>query len=386
MLYAELTAPPPLVDRSERRAQSQRFRSAGSTRLARRPWRLGAVALATGAALIAAVLLNRSVLDAQPVLAIDLQPAGASLSCKLPISAVSNNDTTGFIVMDHGQATFQQVKTDGTTYIPGLGIWASVLPQMVAPDGRAFVSDRLDYARKHELITITDARGTRTLLDTKVPDELMAMAYTANGSILVTGPSNSPGDWRIELLDPTTGRLSPLPFAMPSAPIINGVRVGSLGFYDRNSNAIWSGFFQGDNSTIWSVDYATGGMTQWFNPSDGKGTAQVVATDKHGAPIIQLSTSDAWHTDAAHRNGIAMQTMLMTAPHRFTVLNQGHTGERGVAGAFSPLSATSGNSIWFATDDGAIWLYRAGEGLKQIASVHTRNSGAPGIAISGPCK
>ena len=385
LLYAELTAPPALVDWSERRTHPQRLRSAGSTRLVRRPWRLGAVALATGTALIAAVLLNRSLLDAQPVLAIDLQPAGASLSCKLPISAVSNNDTTGFIVIAHGQATFQQVRTDGTTYIPALGIWASVLPQWVAPDGHAYLSQKPDFTNHRVAITLTDARGTRTLLETSVPNEVMPMAYTASGSILVSVPPYGSSGW-IELLDPATGHLRPLPFAIPADRVIDGVRVGSLGNYDRNSNAFWGDFVEGDRSTIWSVDYATGRMTEWFNPSDGKGTAQLVATDVDGAPIIQLATSDAWHTDAAHRNGIGIETLLMTAPHRFTVLNQGRTGDRGIAGAFSPLSATSGNSIWFATDDGAIWLYRAGDGLKQIAAVHTRNFGAPGLAISGPCR
>src|SRR6202022_4919297 len=100
-----------------------RKRSAGWVR---RPRRVGAVAVAVVAALVVAILANRSPFAPQPVLAVQLQPAAASLVCKLPISALSEDHTTGFILMDHGHATFQPVKTKGTTYVPALGVWADV--------------------------------------------------------------------------------------------------------------------------------------------------------------------------------------------------------------------------------------------------------------------
>jgi hypothetical protein len=74
-------------------------------------------------------------------------------------------------------------------------------------------------------------------------------------------------------------------------------------------------------------------------------------------------------------------SLLLTHP---TVLNHGRAGDPGVAGAFPPLSATIDNQVWLASDDGAIWLYRTGVGLQQIAKVTTSNQGAPGLAISGP--
>lgn len=116
------------------------------------------------------------------------------------------------------------------------------------------------------------------------------------------------------------------------------------------------------------------------------GTAQFVGTDSQGDPLIQVAERDIWHTDPAHRAGIAIQTMLLTSAHHVIVLDHGRAGDPGVAGAFSPLSATRGSEVWLASDDGAIWLYRTGVGLKQIAKVTTSNQGAPGVAISGPCQ
>jgi hypothetical protein len=211
----------------------------------------------------------------------------------------------------------------------------------------------------------------------------------ASGSILVedfSRPAGSaPGplqNWNLKLLDPTTGSLQALPFSVPALGPGN-----SEAGYDRKSNAIWyMAFATNGSTTVSRFDMATGQMTEWFNSTDATGTAQFVGTDSQGAPIIQVAQGDIWHTNPAQRSGIGIQTMLLTSPHHITVLNQGHAGDPGVAGAFSPLSATMGNEVWLASDDGAIWLYRTGVGLQQIAKVTTSNQGAPGVAISGPCQ
>jgi len=335
-----------------------------------------------------AILANRSPFAPQPVLAVQLQPAGASLQCKLPISALSEDHTSGFIVMSHGHATFQPVQTKGTTYIPALGVWAGVLPQMVAPDGRAYVSENYTSAG-HLIISITDARGTRPLLDTTAPALIEPFAYAANGSILVQDHSRPAGSapgplpyWNLKRLDPVTGKLDALPVTVPALP-----RGDSEAGYNRKGNAIWYIAFAANGATTVSAfDMATGRMTEWFNSNDATGTAQFVGTDSEGSPIIQVAERDIWHTNPAHRSGIAIQTMLLTSPHHITLLNHGRAGDPGVAGAFSPLSATMGNDVWLASDDGAIWLYRTGVGLQQIAKVTTSNQGAPSVAISGPCQ
>jgi hypothetical protein len=389
-LYATVTAPPAPAAWSSstaRIAARPRIRSRGWVSGPR--W-VGAVAVAVAAALVVAILANRSPFAPQPVLAVQLQPAGASLQCTLPISALSEDHTSGFIVMSHGHATFQPVHTKGTTYVPALGVWADVLPQMVAPDGRAYISQSYTYTSPgHLTISITDARGTRKLLDTTEPNLIDPFAYMANGDVLVIDHSRPAGStpgplpyWNLKLLDPATGALRSLPFTVPALP-----RGNSEAGYNRNSNAIWYMAFAANGSTTISrFDMATGQMTEWFNSTDAIGTAQFVGTDSQGAPIIQVAERDIWHTNPAHRSGIGIQTMLLSTPHHITVLNHGRAGDPGVAGAFSPLSATAGDAVWLASDDGAIWLYRTGVGLQQIAKVTTSNQGAPGVAISGPCQ
>jgi len=386
-LYATVTAPPVPAGWTSSPARIASRPHIGS-RGWRGPRRVGAVAVAVAAALVVAILANRSPFAPQPVLAVQLQPAGASLQCKLPISALSEDHTSGFIVMSHGHATFQPVQTKGTTYIPALGVWAGVLPQMVAPDGRAYVSENYTSAG-HLIISITDARGTRPLLDTTAPALIEPFAYAANGSILVEDHSRPAGSapgplpyWNLKRLDPVTGKLDALPFTVPALP-----RGDSEAGYNRKGNAIWYVAFAANGATTVSAfDMATGRMTEWFNSNDATGTAQFVGTDSEGSPIIQVAERDIWHTNPAHRSGIAIQTMLLTSPHHITLLNHGRAGDPGVAGAFSPLSATMGNDVWLASDDGAIWLYRTGVGLQQIAKLTTSNQGAPGVAISGPCQ
>ena len=386
-LYATVTAPPVPAGWTSSPARIASRPHIGS-RGWRGPRRVGAVAVAVAAALVVAILANRSPFAPQPVLAVQLQPAGASLQCKLPISALSEDHTSGFIVMSHGHATFQPVQTKGTTYIPALGVWAGVLPQMVAPDGRAYVSENYTSAG-HLIISITDARGTRPLLDTTAPALIEPFAYAANGSILVEDHSRPAGSapgplpyWNLKRLDPVTGKLDALPFTVPALP-----RGDSEAGYNRKGNAIWYVAFAANGATTVSAfDMATGRMTEWFNSNDATGTAQFVGTDSEGSPIIQVAERDIWHTNPVHRSGIAIQTMLLTSPHHITLLNHGRAGDPGVAGAFSPLSATMGNDVWLASDDGAIWLYRTGVGLQQIAKLTTSNQGAPGVAISGPCQ
>jgi hypothetical protein len=388
-LYAAVEAPPP-----PKQWPSPPARIPARPRIASAGWRprqrrVGLVAVPLVVALVVVVLVNRSPFAPQPVLAVQLQPAGASLACKLPISALSEDHTTGFIVMDNGRATFQQVQTKGTTYIPALGVWADVLPQNVAPDGRAYFSQSYSYTTPgHLTIWITDTRGTRKLLDTAQPNLIQPFAYTASGSILVEDFSRPAGSapgplpyWNLKLLDPATGALRSLPFIVPALGPGN-----SEAGYNRNSNAIWYMAFAANGSTTVSrFDLATGRMTEWFNSTDAMGTAQFVGTDSQGSPIIQVAERDIWHTNPAQRSGIGIETLLLTSPHHISVLNHGRSGDPWVANAFSPLSATRGNEVWLASDDGAIWLYRTGVGIQQIAKVTTSNQGAPGVAISGPC-
>jgi hypothetical protein len=259
----------------------------------------------------------------------------------------------------------------------------------VAPDGRSFVSERFNQKTRHMTILITDARGTRPLLDSSMPDLIAPWAYTASGNILVDDYSRPAGSrpgplpyWNLKLLDPNTGVLEELPFRVPQLPMSPNSEAG----YNRYSNAIWYSVANASGgTTISRFDLANGTMTEWINSTDFKGTANLAAVDLHGSPIIQVAASDVWHTDPAKRGGIEIKTLLVSSPHTATLLNSGRIGQAGVAGAFSPLSATSAAGVWLASDDGAIWLYTSDRALQRVAKVTTSSRGAPGVAISGPC-
>jgi hypothetical protein len=391
-LYAEVAPPPAPKSWTGGRATQPRLRTLGG-------WRPGIRLtaprmVAVGAAIVVAVVATFVAVRPTTGVAVTVLPAGADLACRLPVSALSSDHTTGFVVLDHGQASFQPVQTAGTTYIPALRTWAPVLPQMVAPDGRSFVSQH--FSGGHTVISVTDANGSRTLLDTMTPINLFG--YSQMGILVIDmsrpagaapGPSPALG---LKVLDPTTGAPQPFPFAPPQLPLnpsrgtSSTLALSSSATYNRASNAIWllmGG--QGGGTTVSRYDLSTGRTIEWLDANDLRGTAEVVGADAQGAPIIQVAGSDIYHTDPAHRAGIPIQTLLVPAPHQIEVLNQGQAGAAGVAGAFSPLSVTDGTSVWLASNDGAIWLYRPASGLQQIAKVTTSNQGAPGVSISGAC-
>ena len=123
--------------------------------------------------------------------------------------------------------------------------------------------------------------------------------------------------------------------------------------YQRVGNALWLTAFEPGTDTVMisRYDLASGATTEWFDGAgDGHGHVEVVGTDAHGLPIIQLATTDLFHTDPAKRAGIGVRTLLLTAPHRATVLNQGQVGDAGVASDLSPLSVNDAGRIWLVTE------------------------------------
>ena len=348
--------------------------------------------VAAAAIIVIAAVVVVQVRRAATVSAITVSalPAASALTCSLPIAALSADQTTGFVVFDHGHATFQPAAPGGTTYVPALGRWVPVLPQRVAPDGRSYVEQ--DFSGDQTTIRVVDASGSRTVLRTARPFNVFA--YAAQGILLTDmspGPNGADGSLLLQLLDPATGSVRPFPFHAPPRP--GGVReVGesSTASYRREDNAIWmtAYFPSADRTVVSRYDLATGVTTEWFDgQADGKGHLEVVATDGHGHPIVQLADRDLFHTNPAQRSGVAQHTILLTAPHHETVLNEGRVGDRGVAGNLGPLSVNEGDRVWLAADDGTIWMYVPGSNLREMAKVvKTSAKGAPGVAISGPCR
>ncbi len=347
-----------------------------------------ALAAALAVAITAVFVLVRRDSAVTPLTAYGVGGAGG-LSCSLPIAALSADRTTGFIDLDHGHATFRPAPTGGTTYVPALGRWVDVLPQMVAPDGRSYVKQQFSGGRTS--VRIADAGGDREVLETRAP--INVFAFSPQGILLIdmTPPPGGPdGTLRLQVLDPATGVVQPWPFPPPQMGSVREAGGGSAAGYRRQDNAIWLTAYSPASSSalVRRYDLATGATTEWFDGrTDGPGHVEVVGTDGSGRPIVQLANTDLFHTNPAQRAGIAVRTILLTAPHALSVLNEGRVGSAGVAGNLSPLSVNDGDRVWLASDDGTIWMYRAASGLQEMARVvKTSTRGAPGVVISGPCR
>jgi hypothetical protein len=379
--WAAQVWPPATLARAPRRGRSRM--------LVRTP-----VALAVAAAVVLTVMVSRrggpapTPPSTQPAtLMVAVLPAGAALTCRLPISALSNDHTTGFITMSAGQGSFQpaQVSADAMTYLPALQRWVDVLPQFVSPDGTAYVTVG---GGASDAIHIVDAHGDRAV-PTHAPAGVFA--WTRRG-LLLLAPSDRPDPLHgetldLDLVDPTTGALTPLaPIQLPG---ISGAGGGSETGYVRAGDSVWTTAYDpgADATTVTRHDLATGQDTVWFDGrSDGHGHAQVVGADASGAPLVQLSDQDLFHSDPAHRAGISERILLLGGPHQATVLNEGTVGAPGVADDLSPESVTDGGQVWLAGDDGGIWVYTSGAGLREVAKVTTSTQGSPGVVISGPCR
>jgi hypothetical protein len=322
-------------------------------------------------------------------LSVSASPAATHLSCSLPIAVLSVSRTTGFIDFRHGQATFRAAAPAGTTYVPALGRWVPVLPQMVAPDGRSYVEETDTGGQT--IVRVVDASGTRIVLRTGRSDSVFGFA--PQGILLIHASDSFDGVLGLELLDPATGAVRPLPFPPPRMiPLGQGVR-SNVAAYRREDDAIWmtSYYPVPDATVVRRYDLATGVTTEWFDGrTDGNGHVVVVATDGHGQPILQVASADLLHNDPASGGsvnplGVEQRTVLLTAPHRQVVLNAGRIGEPGVAGTLGLLSANDGDRVWLAGNDGTIWMYMPGSPLLEAATVRTPAGGAPAVAVSGPC-
>jgi hypothetical protein len=378
-LFAEVPPPPAPAAWGPAPAPADR-----RSRYARRLALVAAAALIVSGTVVV-VQLRRT---ADVAIAVSALPAAATLNCRLPISALSADRTTGFVVFDHGRATFQRAAAPGATYMAALGRWVDVLPQMVAPDGRSYVDQ--DFANGQVTVRIVDASGARTVLRTSASTSVFG--YVRQGIVLLDMGSAGPADGilHLELLDPATGVVEPFPFPSPDVGAPSQSTGGTEAGLRPEDDAIWmTAYFPSSDSTVVRrYDLATGVTTGWFDGhTDGRGHVEVVATDGHGHPIVQLATSDLFHTNPARRAGIGQRTLLLTAPHHETVLNEGRVGDPGVAGNLGPLSVNDGDRVWLAADDGTIWMYLPGSGLQRMAKVvRTSDQGPPGVVVSGPCR
>jgi RNA polymerase sigma-70 factor (ECF subfamily) len=253
-----------------------------------------------------------------PALTVSALPGAGTLSCRLPISALSADHTTGFIVLDHGHASFTPVHTSGTTYVPALQRWVDTLPQMVAPDGRSYVIQQ--FGDGMTSIHLIDAARDRTALNTTAP--VNALAFIPDGILLedmspIAGEPIPSGTLHLELLDPATGTVRPFPHPLPSMGTGKAAGFSAEATYLRVGNAMWLTAYDpaADSATVGRYDMGSGATTPWFDGrTDGRGHVEVVGTDAQGRPIIQLAGTDLFHTDPAKRAGISAPAPRCASP------------------------------------------------------------------------
>jgi hypothetical protein len=386
-------APPPSLQRWFPTHGAAPVATGRPLRRGRRPVaaRVLAISVIAAVAVVATVITRgrpaTPIVPSRMALTVAVLPAGAQLRCTIAVSALSDVQATGFITFVGGRGTFHPVTTTGNTYIAGLRRWVETTPQMVAPDGRSYVTGSGDLT--HSQVQVVDAAGTHTVLSVN-RGFLSPLGFSPQGIVLLDtapGAGGPPAAMPISLLDPHTGAVRALP--LPDYPqVSSGAGTGGMTGYQAGTNSVWMQAYDSNSniSMVSRYDLVTGVTTVWFDGhTDGAGAAQPVAETGAGEPIIQLAGRDIEHIAPADRGGIDQRTLLMTSPHRAQVLNQGRVGDPGVADNLSPLSAIDGSSVWLAGDDGTLWRYAPADGLREMAAIRTSTNGAPGVSISGPC-
>src|SRR5438309_9485824 len=103
-LYATVMSPPPPAQWTSQLTRIPARPRIGLGAWVSRPRRVGAVAVAVAAGLVVAILANRSPFAPQAVLAVQMQPACASLGWKLAMPGPLVAGTTGVDVRGGGPA------------------------------------------------------------------------------------------------------------------------------------------------------------------------------------------------------------------------------------------------------------------------------------------
>ena len=378
-LYAAVTAPPLPLRVVSVTSMPQLQRHARP----RRRQTLLALAIATTAAvaLVATLLATRQLTTTQ-LLSVRVLPAGADLSCTLPIVALSADQPRGLIVLRNGQASFQAANVPQGAYIAALHQWVDGTPRRLNDADTTYYS--VNENRSTVTVTVHDEHGAHVVFtaDSKTQDG--PMGWFGKDIVLFEPDHHSqPAVAHVLLLDPSTGNARLVPGSINAEPSF-GANGSSTG-YIPGSGAIWTTFSRDDGtrSALQRYDLTTGVSTELYSTT---GFIEMVGVDGGGHPIIQVGSRDIFHVNPAKRSGITTRTLMLTGAPQPTVLNEGSVGDSGVADNLSPLSLTDGDTVWMAADNGQIWRYTPDHGMQLVAKVTTSTEGAPGVAIEGPCR
>ena len=378
-LYAAVTAPPLPLRVVSVTSPPQLQRHARPRR--RRTLLALAIATTAAVALVATLLATRQLTTTQ-LLSVRVLPAGADLSCSLPIVALSADQTRGFIVLRNGQASFQAANVPQGAYIAALHQWVDGTPRRLNDADTTYYS--VNENPSTVTVTVHDEHGAHVVFtaDSKTQDG--PMGWFGKDIVLFEPDHHSqPAVAHALLLDPSTGNARLVPGSINAVPSF-GANGSSTG-YIPGSGAIWTTFSRDDGTrrALQRYDLTTGVSTELYSTT---GFIEMVGVDGGGHPIIQVGSRDIFHVNPAKRSGITTRTLLLTGAPQPTVLNEGSVGDAGVTDNLSPLSLTDGDTVWMAADNGQIWRYTPDHGMQLVAKVTTSTEGAPGVAIEGPCR
>jgi hypothetical protein len=238
--------------------------------------------------------------------------------------------------------------------------------RMISPDGKWWVYATPLHPSISAAFHLVDRHGSDRTVWTG-SGRAFPLGWTAGGAVFVhVGPSPQ---YQTEYLqiDPATGNLRSLT-AIAGDPVgtdasgLWGIRNQVTGLESDNNPPI--------HSIVSRTDYSTGATVTWWDQTI-PGLAFVLGFDKDGRPILGITA-------------IPGRYVLLTSPNSEAEI----TGDAHAAD-FVPVSAVGdAHGVWFGDFHGAVWLWKAGEGLKRVAQLptHAPDSGSDSAIIAGPCR
>jgi hypothetical protein len=320
--------------------------------------------------------------------------APGQLSCRLPVAGFgisptkiqSENGATqpgqqgtgGFLDLPSGK--FTPEPSSDTSYLAGSGLWLPVPLEAVSPDRSSYVVGRTPQVSTTPPTTTLYVVEIPSKAERKVltaPDGRVAfvLAYTSRGIYVETTASTGGGQIDLTLVDPVTGSSRSVPGSQPEAGSIQQAFVAISGDF------AWAMVVGGSPSqpsySLVRLSLSDGSVTRWYS---APGPFFVIGFDSYGVPIVALMTTSA----------ATSQTAVAVIPRPNHVESVQIKG-----GTFLPgrgLGVTDAHGTWFGGGDGGIWLYTAGQGLDQVATVPPQPGGTgqpydqhAWRSVAGPC-
>lgn len=284
--------------------------------------------------------------------------------------------TGGFLDLPSGE--FTPVAGSDKTYLAAAGLWLPVRPQAISPDQQSYA-----VAREMQSSPGAAPTGRLYLVDIKSKVErllfaapngnaIYVLAFTTAGVYVETLSSTGPTEFAdLELIDPATGAHHAVSGAHPKIDALE------LAWTNVNGDTAWGMLVtkaQPPGQKLVKLNLIDGSFADWYDAPSG---FLLAGFDAAGHPIL----------DAAM--GLADTTLvLVNGPNQTAVIPV-------KGGGFAPGhgdSVTDQHGTWFGGSDGAIWLYRPGDGLEKVATVPPQagGSGQPydphsARSVAGPC-